>query len=69
MLPRTLVFAPVSDWRLPKLSSERATEGGFRLISDVGGDVRNAPRCFLERTWIGCGPERWRSLVLPCCFD
>jgi hypothetical protein len=38
----------------PKLSAERATEGGFRLISDVGSDVRNAPRCLLERAAYLC---------------
>ena len=45
---RALMIAPVSAWRLPKLTFECAIEGSFRFVSDVGGDFRNASRCPFE---------------------
>ena len=43
-----LMIAPVSPRRLTKLSLECAIEGRFGLVSYIGGDVRDAPRCLFE---------------------
>ena len=42
------MIAPISPRRLTKLSLECAIEGRFRLVSYIGGDVRDAPRCLFE---------------------
>ena len=36
------MIAAVSAWRLTELTLECAIEGGFRFISDVAGNFRNA---------------------------
>jgi hypothetical protein len=40
---------PVSAGRLSKLALKCAIEGSLRFVSDVGGDLRDAPRCTFER--------------------
>jgi hypothetical protein len=46
---QSLMIAAVSARRLPKLTLECAIERGFRFISDLGSDFRNAARRFFER--------------------
>jgi hypothetical protein len=47
-LMQALMVAAVSAWRSPKLTFECAIEGSFRLVSDIGGNVRDPARCLLE---------------------
>ena len=47
---RALLIAAVPAWRLPELAFECTTEGRFRFVPDVSGNIRDASRRSLERS-------------------